>query len=97
MAVPALERVRLCRETAFATAQELEDQVARAHTKAKGKMLFAKAHGTVFIIGIGGALRSGRPHDGRAPDYDDWTLNGDLLFWNETLGCALSCPAWASA
>ena len=43
----------------------------------------------MFIIGIGGALRSGRPHDGRAPDYDDWTLNGDLLFWNETAGlCA---------
>ena len=34
---------------------------------------------------IGGALRSGRPHDGRAPDYDDWDLNGDILFWNKTL------------
>jgi len=39
----------------------------------------------VFLMGIGGKLRSGRPHDGRAPDYDDWTLNGDILFWNETL------------
>ena len=34
---------------------------------------------------IGGKLRSGKPHDGRAPDYDDWALNGDILFWNETL------------
>lgn len=85
---PALERVRLCRETAFATAQELEDQWP-ALTPKERENAFAKAHGTVFIIGIGGALRSGRPHDGRAPDYDDWTLNGDLLFWNETLGCAL--------
>ena len=41
-----------------------------------------------FIIGIGGALKSGRPHDGRAPDYDDWSLNGDIMFYNELLGCA---------
>ena len=53
------------------------------------KQTVQKIVDAVFIIGIGGALRSGRPHDGRAPDYDDWTLNGDLLFWNETLGCAL--------
>ena len=38
---------------------------------------------------IGGPLANGKPHDGRAPDYDDWALNGDLLFWHETLGCAL--------
>ncbi len=37
---------------------------------------------------IGGKLRSGEKHDGRAPDYDDWTLNGDLLFWNDVLGRA---------
>ncbi|MBQ3154551.1 MAG: aspartate--ammonia ligase, partial [Clostridia bacterium] len=37
---------------------------------------------------IGDKLRSGKPHDGRAPDYDDWTLNGDIMFWNELLGCA---------
>ena len=37
-------------------------------------------------MGIGGKLRSGKPHDGRAPDYDDWSLNGDILFWNEVLG-----------
>lgn len=37
---------------------------------------------------IGGKLRSGVKHDGRAPDYDDWSLNGDIMFWNELLGCA---------
>ena len=37
---------------------------------------------------IGGKLKSGQKHDGRAPDYDDWSLNGDIFFWNETLGCA---------
>ena len=41
-----------------------------------------------MFIGIGGALRSGKPHDGRAPDYDDWEMNGDILFWNELLDCA---------
>ncbi len=41
-----------------------------------------------FLTGIGGALRSGQPHDGRAPDYDDWTLNGDILLWNSVLSCA---------
>ena len=40
---------------------------------------------SVFIMGIGDKLRSGQPHDGRAPDYDDWALNGDILFWNERL------------
>ena len=47
-----------------------------------------REHHTTFIIGIGGALRSGKPHDGRSPDYDDWTMNGDILFWNELLDCA---------
>ena len=50
---------------------------------------FVREHKTVFIIGIGGALKSGKPHDGRAPDYDDWSLNGDILFWDDLLGCAL--------
>ena len=47
-----------------------------------------KEHKTVFIMQIGDKLKSGKPHDSRAPDYDDWTLNGDILFWNELLGCA---------
>ena len=44
-----------------------------------------KKYGTVFIIGIGGKLSNGEPHDSRAPDYDDWELNGDILFYNEVL------------
>ena len=57
----------------------------------------AKEHGAVFLIGIGGVLADGQPHDGRAPDYDDWTsetengykgLNGDILVWNDQLGAA---------
>ena len=40
-------------------------------------------------MNIGDTLSDGKPHDGRAPDYDDWQLNGDILFWFETLGCAL--------
>ena len=44
-----------------------------------------KKHGTVLIIGIGGKLSNGEPHDSRAPDYDDWELNGDILFYNEVL------------
>jgi aspartate--ammonia ligase len=46
----------------------------------------AREHGAVFLIGIGGALSNGASHDGRAPDYDDWTLNGDIIVWNRTLG-----------
>ena len=49
---------------------------------------FVKEHKTVFIMGIGGKLSNGAPHDGRAPDYDDWALNGDIMFYNETLDCA---------
>ena len=47
--------------------------------------IITKEKGVVFIMQIGDLLKSGIKHDGRAPDYDDWNLNGDLLFWNETL------------
>ena len=50
---------------------------------------YTKEHKTVFIMEIGDVLNSGEKHDGRAPDYDDWKLNGDILFWNDTLGIAL--------
>jgi aspartate--ammonia ligase len=50
----------------------------------------AKEMGAVFIMKIGDKLkRSGKPHDGRAPDYDDWQLNGDIIFWYEPLQCKL--------
>ncbi len=78
----------LCREVTFLTAQELEDRYPDKTPKER-EQLIVKEHKTVFLQKIGGKLRSGKPHDGRAPDYDDWELNGDLLFWHEPLQCAL--------
>ena len=72
----------------FITAQELEDMYSTLTPKER-ENVFVKEHGTVFIQGIGGALRSGKPHDGRAPDYDDWDLNGDILFYHPVLDCAM--------
>ena len=65
----------------FVTAQKLED-LFPGKTPKEREDAFVKDHPTTFLMGIGGALRSGRPHDGRAPDYDDWELNGDLLMWD---------------
>ena len=50
---------------------------------------FVKEHKTVFVMQIGGKLSNGKPHGGRAPDYDDWSLNGDIIFYHERLDCAL--------
>ena len=58
-------------------------------TRKEREDLICREHGAVFISRIGWPLADGRPHDGRAPDYDDWDLNGDILFWFEPLGCAL--------
>ncbi len=76
---PVLER-----SISFITAQELEDMYPGLTTKER-EDAFLKEHKTAFIEQIGAPLKSGKPHDGRAPDYDDWALNGDLLFWNDTL------------
>ena len=78
----------LCRDVFFITAQELEDMYPQLTPKER-EGIITKKHKTVFIQQIGGKLKSGKPHDGRAPDYDDWSLNGDLLFWYEPLQCAL--------
>ena len=78
---------KLERRVSFITAQELEDRYPDLTPKER-EQVYLREHKTAFIIGIGGALRSGKPHDGRAPDYDDWDLNGDILFYNELLGCA---------
>lgn len=80
---PALHK-EICREIAFITSQELEDKYPSLPPKMR-EMEFVKEHKTAFIMQIGGELASGQIHDGRAPDYDDWSLNGDLLFWNEVL------------
>ncbi len=81
-ALPELERT-----VTFVTAQELEDRWPEMTPKER-ENAFLKEHKTAFIIGIGGALKSGQKHDGRSPDYDDWTLNGDLLYWDDLLECA---------
>ena len=84
IAFPSLHTV-LDREVYFITSQELEDRWPDLTPKQREDAI-CKEHHTVFLMQIGGALkRSGKPHDGRAPDYDDWTLNGDILFWNEVL------------
>ena len=71
----------------FITTQELEDQYPDLTPKER-ENAFVKEHGTTFLMKIGAPLKSGKPHDGRAPDYDDWDLNGDLLFWNDPLQCS---------
>ena len=55
-------------------------------TGSEREYAFVREHKTACIMQIGGALRSGKPHDGRAPDYDDWNLNCDIFFWDEVLG-----------
>ena len=72
----------------FITTQELEDRFPGL-TPREREDAWVKEHPTTFLMQIGGPLKSGQPHDGRAPDYDDWTLNGDILVWNSVLGRAL--------
>lgn len=78
----------LCREVSFITSQELEDMYPDMTPKER-EDAYAREKKTIFIMQIGDLLKSGERHDGRAPDYDDWKLNGDLLFWHEPLQCAL--------
>ena len=79
--------VKLERDVTFITTQELEDLYPDL-TPGERESAFCREHHTVFLMQIGGNLKSGKPHDGRAPDYDDWTLNGDILMWNDVLGRA---------
>ena len=75
---------RLSREVTFITTQALEDLYPDL-SGSQRERAFVREHPTACIIGIGGKLRSGKPHDGRAPDYDDWDLNCDIFFWDEVL------------
>ncbi|MCL2224393.1 MAG: aspartate--ammonia ligase [Defluviitaleaceae bacterium] len=79
---------QLKREVKFITTQELEDMYPNKTAKERENAA-AEKYGTVFLMQIGGALKSGKPHDGRAPDYDDWSLNGDILFYNHVLKSAI--------
>jgi aspartate--ammonia ligase len=71
-------------EIHFVTTQELEDRFPDLTPKERENAI-TKELGCVFLMKIGGAMKSGKRHDGRAPDYDDWSLNGDILFWYEPL------------
>lgn len=79
--------LELSKDVKFVTSQELYDMYPDKTPKERENLFLAENH-TAFIMQIGGKLSSGERHDGRAPDYDDWTLNGDIMFWNELLGCA---------
>ncbi len=72
----------------FITTEQLE-ALYPEQTPKERENLITKEHGCVFLMKIGDKLKNGKPHDGRAPDYDDWQLNGDILFWFDVLDCAL--------
>ena len=82
-------RVELSPDVSFITTQELEDLYPDLPTGSEREKAYVREHHTACIMQIGGKLRSGNPHDGRAPDYDDWNLNCDIFFWDEVLGRAL--------
>ena len=81
-------RTDLSRDVSFITTQELEDLYPDLPGSEREKA-YLKEHPTACIMQIGGKLRSGKAHDGRAPDYDDWNLNCDIFFWDAVLGRAL--------
>ena len=86
---PQLQHLgKLSRSVSFISSQALEDMYPDLTPKQRENR-YTKEHKTVFIIGIGAPLKSGKPHDGRAPDYDDWELNGDILFWDDVLDCSI--------
>ncbi|WP_288962107.1 aspartate--ammonia ligase [uncultured Peptoniphilus sp.] len=85
---PYILSKKLPEEIFFITSQELEDKYPGKTSKEREKLI-CKEKGAVFIMGIGHKLNSGEPHDHRSPDYDDWDLNGDILFWDEVLGNSL--------
>ena len=74
------EEIDLPEEIFFITTQELEDLYPDLTSKEREDAI-CKEHKAVFLMKIGDKLKSGEKHDGRSPDYDDWNLNGDILFW----------------
>lgn len=77
----------LPKEISFMTTTELEDEFPELSPREREDAA-AKRFGAVFLMQIGAPLKNGKPHDGRAPDYDDWSLNGDILLWDEVLSRA---------
>lgn len=84
---PTIDKI-LPEKITFITSQELEDKYPGLTPKEREDAI-AKEFGAVFISQIGKALKSGEKHDGRSPDYDDWELNGDILFWYPILDRAV--------
>lgn len=84
---PEIETELDC-NVSFVTSQELLDMFPDLESKQREEA-YVKLHPTTFILQIGEHLSHGKPHDHRAPDYDDWSLNGDLIFWHEPLQCAM--------
>ena len=80
-------QTELPNEIFFITTQELEDMYPKLTPKERENAITEEKK-AVFIMKIGGQLKSGIKHDGRAPDYDDWELNGDIVLWNDLLGIA---------
>ncbi|MGN1195521.1 MAG: aspartate--ammonia ligase [Acutalibacteraceae bacterium] len=72
----------------FVTTSELEERYPDK-TRKEREYLAAKEHGAIFLMQVGGKLKDGKPHDGRAPDYDDWSLNGDIIVYYPVLDMAL--------
>lgn len=85
-AFPALS-CEICPDVFFITTEDLLDMYPDLTPKQRENEI-VKAHKTVFLMHIGDKLKNGEKHDGRAPDYDDWSLNGDILIWNDVLKCA---------
>jgi len=77
----------LPKDIVFITTKELEAKYPNLSRKERENAI-CKECGSVFLIGIGGKLKDGQPHDSRAADYDDWKLNGDILLWYEPLQIA---------
>jgi len=88
VAFPALPELFADDSLCVISTQELEDRFPDKTPKEREDAI-CKERGAVLLTQIGGALKSGEPHDLRAPDYDDWSLNGDLLVWYVTLNRAV--------
>ncbi|HZK33519.1 MAG TPA: aspartate--ammonia ligase [Tissierellaceae bacterium] len=85
---PNLFQKKLPDEITFVTSQELENIYPNINPEGRENLITEK-YGAVFISKIGSDLKSGKPHDIRSPDYDDWNLNGDIIFWNPVTKSAL--------
>lgn len=85
---PELDTPEFEREVTFIKSQDLLDLYPNEDSHMR-EYLYVKEHKTVFVEQVGGALSNGKPHDNRAPDYDDWSLNGDILFYYPRLDCVM--------